>query len=735
MEARLPVELIRDILVLAASSPDIDNRQRIALCRVSHVGFVAIHRHVLLPSVTLTTSVQVKAFAQTLQRNICGVHDLARRYVRQLQVEQQSSRNSHDSGGICNHGFVGGQPVEGVARTSLMSRTFNIKPAPALYDQAQTQNVFERQTLSHLRDILKICQQLDRLVLHCSPSALDYRLTKTISSARAPHGPFNGRKASSSARVHYRKSTLSHAQHARLGTRDELEAFRGNLSELVCLQNVLGGGDFLDQLSIFDAQSGQLPDLPPALPPLSGPNPTRFSTSQGVVEVLNPSFAAVQRPSPYKPPSPPSSSRWSRLIDVQLHGPRFRLTMAGARALALGLPALERLALIMPGIAPADNALTPASSVDPAQQEGMDLFARMSPLQLLLDLLQRTSDSGEEGANGGHHIDHERNNEANAVRPRGLRHFLFVSHDVSQYIGSAEKIRSWLDGLHLRVQVKDDEESIYADRRGRSATTPPTPTPRCQPRVRLVIARPRNVRSTAAPSAISSSSSRPDDTRAHPTLVSQWMMERASKRTHWRFGPDVDFAGEGPGDDGYAEDTDAHTRPAYLPGGGAMPSNVRLDDGIFLGDHVEDVSDAFAHAVQTPEVYADEDEQMEYTLEEFELPITEVVAIAPLPESPSEPATSAPQGQAAASLSAPVTHAHTPMTGMSGPSSDVEADLYADEEAAAFDDGDLRWDDDTVDDGPASSSSPSASGFARHDSNSDPAAQESSASGSSCRIV
>ncbi len=96
---------------------------------------------------------------------------------------------------------------------------------------------------------------------------------------------------------------------------------------------------------------------------------------------------------------------WTELRDLQLHGPHFRLTPQTAATLA-ALPALKRVALVVPAIVPQ------ASDV-----EGLQVAGRINPLQVLLD------------------------------RSTSLEVLLLVAHAERDYVGYAERYRAWLRTL------------------------------------------------------------------------------------------------------------------------------------------------------------------------------------------------------------------------------------------------------------------------------------------------
>lgn len=96
---------------------------------------------------------------------------------------------------------------------------------------------------------------------------------------------------------------------------------------------------------------------------------------------------------------------WTELKDLQLHGPHFRLTPQTAATMA-ALPALRRIALVVPAIVPQ------ASEV-----EGLQVAGRINPLQVLLD------------------------------RCTSLEVLLLVAHAERDYVGYAERYRAWLRTL------------------------------------------------------------------------------------------------------------------------------------------------------------------------------------------------------------------------------------------------------------------------------------------------
>ncbi|SNX87758.1 uncharacterized protein MEPE_06469 [Melanopsichium pennsylvanicum] len=105
------------------------------------------------------------------------------------------------------------------------------------------------------------------------------------------------------------------------------------------------------------------------------------------------------------------SSRWTKLNQLQLHGPRFRFTTTTASVLS-HLPHLKKLALVVPMIV--------CTSIDDTAHDigiEMDLTRRNNPLQILVD------------------------------RMPNLQHLLLVGHEEKDYVGYTEKYRNHLRSL------------------------------------------------------------------------------------------------------------------------------------------------------------------------------------------------------------------------------------------------------------------------------------------------
>lgn len=161
--------------------------------------------------------------------------------------------------------------------------------------------------------------------------------------------------------------------------------------------------------------------------------------------------------------------RWTRLRQLQLHGPRFRFTPTTAATLA-GLPQLQKLGLIVPMI-----VSSPASPSEGSGEGGaveLDLTGSINPLQVLID------------------------------RCSTLEVLLLVGHAKKDYVGFTEKYRHWLRGLR-RPRLADADtvkvrlELVSALRRDKEdADTSPR-------------------------------------RRVHPCEVSAWMMDRARHGVQW----------------------------------------------------------------------------------------------------------------------------------------------------------------------------------------------------------
>ena len=165
-------------------------------------------------------------------------------------------------------------------------------------------------------------------------------------------------------------------------------------------------------------------------------------------------------------------SRWSRLTQLQLHGPRFRFTAQTATTLA-GLPRLEKLGLVVPMIVAASASPPTGASGQVAGIE-LDVTGSINPLQILID------------------------------RCENLQVLLLVGHAEKGYVGYTQKYRHWLGSL----------------RQARLANT----WAAGKLRLELVSA----LRRSSSQDAESMASR-----RVHPCEVSAWMMERARHGVQW----------------------------------------------------------------------------------------------------------------------------------------------------------------------------------------------------------
>lgn len=163
--------------------------------------------------------------------------------------------------------------------------------------------------------------------------------------------------------------------------------------------------------------------------------------------------------------------RWSHLTQLQLHGPRFRFTPTTAITLA-SLPQLRKLGLVVPMIVSSISS----SSGDSADERAieLDLAGSINPLQILID------------------------------QSSTLEHLLLVGHGERDYVGYAEKYRSWLSSLR---------QPRLVTRSGARA------------RVELV-------------TVVRRCGEAEEDTceirrRVHPCEVSAWMMRRAKEGLQW----------------------------------------------------------------------------------------------------------------------------------------------------------------------------------------------------------
>ena len=162
-------------------------------------------------------------------------------------------------------------------------------------------------------------------------------------------------------------------------------------------------------------------------------------------------------------------ARWTSLVELQLHGPRFRFTPSTATTLA-ALPQLQRLALVVPMF------VSSTSGLGDAAEDGveLDMTGSINPLQVLLD------------------------------RCSTLESLVLVGHAERDYVGNTEKYRHLLRGL-LKPRL--------ASTTGREV------------RVELVTA----LRKTSAEDDDMAALRR----RVHPCEVSAWMMSRAQRGLQW----------------------------------------------------------------------------------------------------------------------------------------------------------------------------------------------------------
>ncbi|KAK0550944.1 hypothetical protein OC845_002408 [Tilletia horrida] len=543
----LPIELIVEILVFAALDPSISNRQRIELSRVH-------------------------ALARTLS---------ASRDIRQAV----RSITSLLSISISSPAATASSPSLAFAFSASSSSS-----SDTLYGAVQRQIDVEQALITPIRTILSACSSLESLHMDLTPAALDYRLRKTtiVSKTNTLH-----RNSRETPVWTWSRAPISHQAHIERTTSSDLTPFRSNLRELVCIQNVLGGGDFVDQLHTFSTS----PDTSIPL--------TR--TPKGTV------------------------GRWDRLESLQLLGPRFRLTCSSARTLGQALPSLKRLALVMANIMPpASNTAAEEGGAEDVEELGRDLFLRMSPLQLLIDTLcppdaEPKSDAG-----------------------RTFEHLLVVGHDLPGYVGGATKLRRWIEGLQLRVRGQPSPSNsryyIFPDERTRqsnrleSGGEDPSVQP---PRVQLVTAKIKPFRRSEAEEEDEELNSsihqhHPAPTEAHPMSIARWMLRRARTQTHWTFGPDHP-----------SRASNVCIRPPV-----ALNDVIGVEDTAEMAESGADVSGQGEEAgeedihdaelememelAEADEVLFcdDEKEGVEYSLESFELPITYLPPLSP-PESAS----------------------------------------------------------------------------------------------------
>ncbi|KAL9939989.1 hypothetical protein V8E36_000694 [Tilletia maclaganii] len=632
---RLPTEVLVEILVYAAASPDIDNRQRLELCCSCRAAHLAIHQRILLTAIDLHSPAQVHAFARSLQHSP-ALRAIAHRVTRSLTIHvlATDSKNGSSSSSSTN-----------------------------LYDSVQHLAAIEQNLTTPIRSILFTCTALEHLALDITPAPLDYRLRPSSSLSAQQHcrvGPSTARPPTKKNGTVWGKAPISHHAHYQRGTFDSLALFRSNLRELVCSQNVLGAGDFVDQLALLCDDDDDDDDgdedgdtLPPTLPALG---------------------------------------RWDRLESLQLLGPRFRLTCFSAKLLGLGLPALKRLALVMPNIMPpsrasngavADGGENAAESdedddnfADDPEELGRDLFLRMSPLQLLIDYLC-PSDSIL--------------SDAPDKQPPPLRfeHLLLVGHEMPSYVGSAAKLQRWVEGLQYRVRRRrrpsglashDDETTTQQHQQQRYYVNPDERLNEDedeyeemgvqQPRVQLITPR---IRPSAAEEGSSSPSgpSSNSSPHQHPTTIARWMLRRARARTNWTFGPDHPSR---------SSLLCLRNAPIELNGLAAQ----RQWEADLVGEERAPGISLRRARIEAELEGADEagyldgaEEECDYTLENFELPVTFLGAVPPRGRSSSgggggatrvilEPARTSGLDQAEGmSVTAPVGNsASTPLLGI-----------------------------------------------------------------------
>lgn len=121
----LPTELIVEIVLLAASDSSLSTSEQLDLARVSRACHRAIFSTLLLPSVCLSTSRQIVAFAIALDKNRLSLRNLASARTHNLVFRTSTS---------ISNGY-----------------------GPALFDAASAQSYFEKQLLPFIRIILTHC--------------------------------------------------------------------------------------------------------------------------------------------------------------------------------------------------------------------------------------------------------------------------------------------------------------------------------------------------------------------------------------------------------------------------------------------------------------------------------------------------------------------------------------------------------------------------------------------------
>ncbi|KAE8241998.1 hypothetical protein A4X13_0g7172 [Tilletia indica] len=540
----LPVEIVAEILVFAAADSELSNTQRLELCRVCRAGHFAIHSRILFPSIHLNSPSQVHALAATFRTSHL-LERIARRVTRSLSI---IILTDNDNG-----------------KTTPTHPSDN-----SLYTSIQRQADLEQNLTTPLRLLLSIFTSLDFLHIDMTPAPLDYRLRRTAvlsnkSSTTPPKQTWT-----------WSRPAISHTAHAERRTHDPLSAFRSHLVELVCMQNVLGAGDFVDQLSIFD--------------PIS-PNPALAHS--------------------------PTIGQWDRLESLQLLGPRFRLTCSSARTLALGLPRLKRLALVMPNIMPPPSSPSNAGeddgeTADDPEEVGRDLFLRMSPLQILIDTLCPSDTILSPKSASSSVLDN--------TSPPIFEHLLIVGHDLPNYVGNSTKLRRWIEGLQYRVRRRSpsptDQEGRYYYVDPDTRLGDPSATANGgwdeemeedvrQPQIQLLTAR------LCHHGENSDGSSSPLSLPSHPLQIARWMLKRTRTNTHWTFGPDHP-----------SRASNVCLRPPVQLND-IEHQTEDVDDALGDGDGEEQMEMEMALASADEVVFLDDErEAVEYTLENFELPIT-----------------------------------------------------------------------------------------------------------------
>lgn len=159
-DARLPVELIVDMVLLAAHEVCLDgqderSKRLLELARVSRACHRAVLSMFLLPQLCLYGLHQIRSFAVSLDQDRVGIRALARTRVYSLTVRACSQP-------WMEHGY-----------------------GPALFDASQAQMLFEKDLLPFVRIILSHCHALETLHLEGVPRGLQQCFAQLPNRLRA----------------------------------------------------------------------------------------------------------------------------------------------------------------------------------------------------------------------------------------------------------------------------------------------------------------------------------------------------------------------------------------------------------------------------------------------------------------------------------------------------------------------------------------------------------------------